>query len=265
MNRDRILVLLTGIGSALSWWPVAMEPGLDFPGWIPLALAPVLVGLSTILSGGSWLQFPIASIVGAFVGLVSGYAIWYPSDGIAASYLPLAVVVATLVVALFSLVVGFAVRRVSFVAGKARNVIWAVLACCFAFGPTAVAIAPPLIAQRIARNDRLAAERFSALKRAVERTRTNGGDICFGLDLKQNYSGPPFSESDWAYISGNYVKQDGYEYGIWCREQGGYTIHTFPTRAKVDGTRAFCTDETGTLGCGMEWNRTRTVCTPCAR
>ena len=44
---------------------------------------------------------------------------------------------------------------------------------------------------------------------------------------------------------------------VYCREKGGYTINALPARGKADGTRRFCIDESGRIGCGMEWNRSR--------
>jgi hypothetical protein len=128
----------------------------------------------------------------------------------------------------------------------------------------------PLVTKRVARNDRLAAERFVALKNAVERTRAesgNPGRICDGQALKRHYSGPPFSEKDWKYVAGNYVKEDGYVLGIWiyCPEPGNYTIDVRPEREKGDGTRKFCSDESGRVGCGIESSSSGYSCTPCKK
>ena len=65
-------------------------------------------------------------------------------------------------------------------------------------------------------------------------------------------------------ITENYVKQDGYFFMLYCRERGGYTIDAMPVRDKGDGTRHFCIDESGRLGCGMEFNGSRYACTPCS-
>jgi len=93
-----------------------------------------------------------------------------------------------------------------------------------------------------------------------------GGDrICNGSFVKQNYNGPPFNESDWRFIAGNYVREDGYEYGIWCHQQSGYTIDVHPLREKQDGSKKFCTDETGRLGCEAKWIPFRVSCQPCEK
>jgi len=91
------------------------------------------------------------------------------------------------------------------------------------------------------------------------------GRICEGRALKRHYSGPPFTEEDWRRIAGNAVKQDGYYFMVYCHEQGGYTIHAIPWGGKGDGTRQFCADESGKVGCGMTWNRSRNACIPCTK
>jgi hypothetical protein len=149
-----------------------------------------------------------------------------------------------------------------------RQAATLVFAGCVAFGPVALALTPPLVAHRIAVNDKLAAERFALLEKAVQQTasdRRNDGSVCDGSALGRNYSGPLFSAEDWHRITGNYVKQDGYVFMVYCREQGGYTIDAMPSRDKGDGTRHFCTDESGAIGCSMTFNRSRHACTPCAR
>jgi hypothetical protein len=266
MNRDTLLVVLTVTGSALCWWPLIMEPNLRFPWWLPLALIALGTGLSTAVSNGRWLHFVVVSVVGAFAGLCSGFAIWLPTDGLVP--VPYVIIVATLAAMAVSFVAALAVRKVSLSDEKRRRAVGLVLICCVAFGPVALALTPKLVAYRVARNDRVAAERFASLKNAVERTVAedgNPGRICDGQALRQHYSGPPFSEDDWRFIAGNYVTQQGYSFMIFCHEKAGYTIHGIPWEGKGDGTRQFCTDESGKVGCGMEWNRSRNACTPCAK
>jgi hypothetical protein len=126
-----------------------------------------------------------------------------------------------------------------------------------------LALTPPLVAHRIALNDHAAAERFESLKIAVQQNASDPKDqvrVCDGSALKRHYSGPRFSEEDWHRITGNYVKQDGYFFMVYCREQGGYTIDAMPGRNKGDGTRRFCTDESGRIGCGMNFNGSRYAC-----
>ena len=146
--------------------------------------------------------------------------------------------------------------------------IWIALIGCVAFGPVTLALTPPPVAHRVARTDRIAAQRFESLKNAAEQAAIEAGDsdsICAGSVLKPHYFGPTFSEGDWRYIAGNYVMHDGYAFGIWCHQQGGYTIDAYPLRIKGDGTRRFCADESGKVGCGIEWNRSRMACLPCTK
>ena len=102
----------------------------------------------------------------------------------------------------------------------------------------------------------------------MERTAAEVKDpnhLCDGAELEHHYSGPPFSDEDWRRITGNYVKQDGYFFMVYCREKGGYTIDAGPARERGDGTRRFCTDESGKVGCRMEWDHSRHQCLPCQR
>jgi len=267
VSRDNLLVVLTVIGSALCWWPAIVEPSLDFPRWILLALIALMTALATALSNGRCLRFVAASTAGTFAGLCGGFALFPLSDGIASSYIPDAVVVATLLSVFVSLVAGLAGRKLPVSNENHRRAVWLAFVCCVAFAPVALALTPPLVARRVARNDRVAAARFESLKNAVERTMAEAGDpgrICDGRALKR-HSGPPFSNEDWRRIAGNAVKQDGYYYMVYCREQGGYTIEAIPWSGKGNGTRQFCTDESGRVGCGMEWNRSRHACIPCAK
>lgn len=243
MRRDALWVVLTVVGPVLWWWPVWMEPSLDLPWWLPLGVIALWTGLSTILSGGFWLRFVVACTVGTFGGL-SGLAFWWPTDPIARTYLVYTVPLLTLAAMVASLVGGLAARKLSVLNEKRRRLIWLALVCCFAFGPTAIALTPPLFAHRVSRNDQLAAERFEALKTAVRQTADEAGGpagICDGRALKQNYSGPPFSEEDWRRITGNYVRQDGYVFMVYCHEEGGYKIHAWPPfeDGKREGTRTF--------------------------
>jgi hypothetical protein len=255
MPRDTLLVALTVAGSALCWWPVIIQPNLDLPFlWLPLALVAITTGLATALSGKSWLRFVAASIAGTFAGMLAGFLILPLTDGIEAAYSPIAVAVGTAAAVPVSLVGGGAMRNVSLSNERLRRAAWVVFLGCVAFGPVALALTPPVVAYRVARNDRIAAERFEALKDAVAQAMAEAGGrahTCLGRAFKRQYSGPPFSESDWWYISGNYVKQDGYVFMVNCYSEVGYTIDAFPARAKGDGTRHFyfCTDGTGRVDC----------------
>ena len=252
-----LLVVLSVIGSALWWWPVIMDPNLELPDWLPLAFVGLSTGLSTILSGGRWRRFLAVSVIGAVAGLCGGYAIWWPSDPIAGPWVPIDVVVGTLATALVSFVACLSVRKIPIPTETIRRAMWIALAVCFAFGPATLAITPSLVARRVAHNDRVAEERFLSLKRAVYQTVAERGGpaaICDGASLKRHYSGPPFSEKDWHFIAGNYVKQDGYVFGIWiyCPEPAQYAIDAWPVRERGYGTRRFCTDASGRVGCELD-------------
>lgn len=185
---------------------------------------------------------------------------------IAASYEPLVIAVGTPVIFVIALIPGLIARRTSVQRKSQRSVLWVLLSCMFVLGPVTLALTPPLVAARIKRNDKAAQERFVALKSAVEKTAVEAGSpdlICDGAAIERHYSGRPFSDSDWRYIAGNYVKEDGYSFGIWCHQQGGYTIDAFPEVPVGYGSRHFCTDETGKFGCGMEQRYPREACTAC--
>jgi hypothetical protein len=174
----------------------------------------------------------------------------------------------TVIAFIASLAAGAAARKV-FLSNKTwRYAAWTVQSGCVAFGPLLLGWTPRLVARHIADKDRLATQRFASLKNAVERTagEANGpGRICQGTELEHHYSGPPFSVDDWRLITENYVKQDGYFFMVYCREKGGYTIDASPARDRGEGTRRFCTDESGTVGSRLEWNRSRHQCLPCPK
>jgi len=270
MRKDVLLVPLTFIGTALCWWPVCMEPGLDLPWWLPLAFVALLTGLPTILSSGRWLRFLVASTVGSLSGLCSGTLLWPTEDVIGRGNVGYFIVPAAAISVLVSLVASLAMRKLSATNEKRRSAIWILFVCSIAFGPVAILLTSPLVARRIERNEMSAAERFESLSNAAQQTRQRAVDpelICDGQELEANYSGPPFSENDWQHIVGNYVKEDGYAFGMWCHQtgSGGYTIDAYPVRPKVDGVRQFCADESGRAGCGMAWNGTRNACLPCTK
>lgn len=266
MRRDASLFALTATGAALCWLTLAMEQSLELPWWLPLAISALYPILSTILSRERWWLFLLASAFGAIAGAVRGFTIW-PLDPLfweGGEYLLL--VLAALFV-LLALIVGLAVRRTTVSNGRLRRVIWVGLACCVAYGPIVLVLTPPLVAMRVARNDRLAAERFEGLKVAVEQTKEEPGGvarICDGRTLKEHYSGPPFSDTDWRYMAGNFVQKDGYRFGIWiyCPQPEKYVVAAQPMRQKGDGTRQFCADDSGNAGCGMG---THEECLPCSR
>jgi hypothetical protein len=269
MDKSTLLVILTGAGTALAWWPVEINPSLDLPAWLPLLIVALATVFSTLLSSGHWPRFLLASVVGTVSGLCSGWAIWPVSDGIAASYEGIGVAIATLAAAVVSLSIGFALRRFSWSHPKFRLTIWIFLCCSLMLAPITLALTPPLVTQRMARNDRLATLRFEALKRAVEETRSEAGNpsrICDGTLLKSHYHGPIFSEGDWRFITGNAVKEDHYFFSIHCPDDAGrFTIEARPERDLGDGTRQLCTDKSGVVGCRVEWRRSGIECVPCAK
>jgi hypothetical protein len=269
MNRNALLIVLTIAGSALCWWPAIIEPSIGLSPWLPLALIALMTGLSTTLSNGNWPAFPIAATVGTFAGLCSGVVLFPSSDGIANAYAPIAVVGGTLAALLVSLIAGMAATKILASKENHQRVLWVALVCCVAFGPVALALTPPLVAHRLARNDRLAGERFDSLRNAVEQTVAEAGDprrSCDGQALRRHYSGPPFSEKGWQLITEHYVKQDGYYFIVGCRGQGRYSIHGIPWGGKADGTSQFCADQSGKVGCSWELRSDRWLCvdaTPC--
>ena len=268
MRNSAVGIILTFVGSGLSWWPLLIKPSLDLPWWVPLMCIAFCASLATVLWPGQRLWILAASAIGAFFGLCAGYSIWWPTDPIAGSWVPIGVAIATTLATLVAFVAGMAARSTNLSMAIHRQAATLVFAGCVAFGPVALALTPPLVAHRIAVNDKLAAERFASLEKAVQQTasdRRDDGSVCDGSALGRNYSGPLFSVEDWHRITGNYVKQDGYVFMVYCREQGGYTIDAMPSRDKGDGTRHFCTDESGAIGCSMTFNRSRHACTPCAR
>jgi hypothetical protein len=256
MTRNTLLVFLTAAGSALCWWPAIIEPSFNFPRWILLALIALMTGVATILSEGYWGRFVVASVVGSFAGLCVGCALWPSSDGIAESYTGYVVIIATLVTAVVAVFATLIARKIVVSKANLRRVAWIVLVGCIAFGPVTLALTKPVIARRVERNERIAAQRFESLKSAVEQTSAESADPehpCDGTALKRHYTGPPFNEEDWNGIAPYYakvrfalLKRDGYAFAIFCRAQGEYRIDASPLRYKADGTRRFCADQSGT-------------------
>lgn len=259
MPKDRLLIVATLTGTALCWWPVIIQPNLDLPFlWTPLAIVAVITAFATILSSRSWWRIAATSVVGSFVGLLSGYLTLPLTDGIERAYSPIAVATGTLLaipVSICASLVSLVLRDVSVSNVKVRRIIWAAFICCLSFGPVSLGLTPLLVASRVARNDRVAEERFVSLKRAVELTMTEADGparICNGQALKQHYSGPPFSENDWRYVAGNAVKEDGYTFYVNCHEKYGYSIDAQPAREKGDGTRHFCIGKGNRADCVSE-------------
>jgi len=265
--RQPRLFTLTFAGSLLCWLPGFVRPGLDLPVWLPLLPVGLLSGLSATLADRRWLKYILAPTAGTFAGLIVGCEIWPDPDGATQSYYGVIVVAVTLLTIFLSFISGLAGLMVSNLIGNRRNAIWIALVCCAMYGPVTLLLTPPLAARRVARNEALASKRFLGLKSAVERVYAGGGTLDCARDgqaLKRNYSGPPFSENDWQYIAGNYVKKDGYVFGILCY-QAEYLIDAHPEREMEDGLRGFCADESGRVGCGLEYKGTRNLCKPCPK
>lgn len=295
MRENTSLLVLTATGSALCWWPAIIDPSINFSRWLLLVPIAMITVLSTTLDNAGWLRLVAASSLGTFAGLCSGFVIWPEVDEIAAPFDGIAVVAATFVVVLVSLAVGLAGRKLAVSNRTARRTVWAALVCCVAIGPVTLALTPALVAHRMARNDRLAAQRFQSLRTALEKTSMGVDDseqtsststaqpvlinrelrvrkvaeerhMCDGAALRRDYSGPPFSEEDWRqldYSTGEHAKQDGYVFIVHCYEKRGYAIGAFPARPKGEGTRRFCTNESGQDGCDLRWNGSRYFCAPC--
>lgn len=265
MTLKRLLLPLAFAGSAVCWWPAIIEPSLDFPRWLLLALIALISGTSILLWGGrKWLVFVAAATGGSFVGLLSGVILWPSSDGIAQSYALFVVLIGTAAAAGAALIGGLAafiaVGRWPPLSRAAKNALWIVLGLCLVFGPTLFALTKPLIRRRIARNEGIAAIRFTSLKNALELAtadRSAADSICAGPTLEKYYSGPPFTKEDWIRISGNYVEEDKYVYMISCRQPGKYLLEARPKMPRVYGYGAhiFCADESGEVACDPEWNR----------
>lgn len=268
-ERQVLLAALVAASSMLCWWPVILRPSLDLAVWIPLIVIALSAGLATILAGGRWLLFGIVSAAATGLGMLAGFAAWPLQDGIAQSYAGIACLVATIAVAVVSILAGLAGQVASRLLAKRKLAVWIVFAGCVAFGPATLAVGPIIIGKRVAHNDKMAAERFASLKLAVEKTnRTPGGcrDVSDGQVLKRNYSGPPFSDGSWRYIAGNAVIEDGYYFSIQidCSQTTQYVIDAQPVRPKTDGSRRFCTDQTGNVGCGVDVSNSPMQCIPCA-
>lgn len=270
MRRDTLLILVVATASVTSWWPLIIEPTLDVPWWVSLIVVGLSVGLATILSGRRWLHFAAIAAASTMVGVLAGYLIWPQEDGIAQSYSEIGAILATIAVSLTSLVAGLLAFLIPLSNEKLHRAVWPALLCVAAFGPLALAVRPSIVANRVARNERLASQRVSSLKDAVDRVETeagNPGRACDGNALKEHYSGPPFTEQDWRYVAGNFVTEDGYAIGITidCSQPGHYLISATPKRGKSDGTRKFCADASDMERCAPEWDpqRKRNACVPC--
>jgi len=205
------LVTLTFLSASLCWLPIIMMPGLDLSVWLPLTCVALSSALCAFLNREHWRLFIVSSITASFGGLCISYPLW-PRIQKAAVAIPLFVTLGTVATAIVVLPSAFVGSRLSVRHHTLHNAAWFALIMTAAFGPTCLALTPSFVARRVARNEQIAADRFTSLQRAVERTfgaRFDRAEICDGSILKQNYSGPPFTDEDWRRITGNYVKQGG--------------------------------------------------------
>jgi len=262
------LALLTFLSSAVCWLPIIIFPRLDIPWLLAFSSIAVSAFLAGVLDPDHWVLFVLSSFVGSLLGQCSGYALWWPKDGIEASWVPIAVIVTIALIACAASGAAFLGAKVSASAKSLRGLAWAILVLVAAFWTAALVATPALAARRMARNERFAEERLTSLQRAAQATISNpstSAQLCEGAALRRNYAGRTFSEEDWKRITGNYVLQDGYMFMVYCQEKAGFTIHAVPKRGGQDGTRDFCTDQSGRVGCGMESNAWHNKCLPCPR
>jgi hypothetical protein len=255
MTRDRVLIALNAVASGWSWWPLIREPFLEFSPWIPVGVVALICALSTALANGRWLRSVVASTGGSCLGMWAGLLIFPSDDPIRNAYALIPMMIGTAAVFVASLFAAQIGRAISSTGWNRRAVLWATLFGCAAFGPVMMAVTPPLVARRMARNDRVAAERLAGMKKAIESTRAGADGAWQGCDvraLSHRYSGPTFGESDWLRVlGGNAVKEDGYIFIMKCLGNGTYKINAIPDRIKGDGTRRFCADDSGKITIGM--------------
>lgn len=256
MKSETLLLLLTALGSALCWWSVIPVPDLALPFYIPYLICAATIGFAAALTNKPKIRVATTAIAGSLVGYVLGLGVLPAgSDGIARTYWPLEVIIATLATAVMSVVLILALRRVTVSSESVRRSLWLAFVMCVGFGPVAFALTPLISSSRISRNERLAAERVKALQTAVQKSMYENGapaSYCMGEVLKRHYTGPSFSDDDWRLITSNYVTREGYAFMIFCPEKGGYRISAMPHIFEQDGNRKFCSDEAGEAGCTRE-------------
>ena len=88
--RSRILIVLTVFTSAISWWPILVEPTIDLPFWLALVCASLCTGFSILLAHKHLGHLVVASGVGTVAGIGLGFAIWpLPPDPMAGGLFPI--------------------------------------------------------------------------------------------------------------------------------------------------------------------------------
>lgn len=267
-RETAILVLLTFLSSATCWLPIIISPRLDLPWQVALGSVALSACLASMLNAARWYLFVASATIGTFLGQCAGYALWWPTDGIEASWVPIGVGVTTFLVALTTAITGYLGSKLSTRIEAHKRVAWVFLTSTTALWLIVLAATPPLAAHRIATNERFAVERLTSLQRAADatiNTPSTSAQLCDGSALRRNYAGRPFSDLDWKRITGNYVLQDGYMFMVYCQEKRGFTIHAMPKTTGQDGRRCLCTDQSGQRGCGMGGNAWGHWCLPCPK
>ena len=111
LRTHAVLILLTAVSSAISWWPGFFRPDLHLSFWVPLGCVVLCTGLTMLLAPSIWPVFVFASGFGTFVGICLGSVIWPVSDPIAGAWVPYLVPLITLVVMFITLGIGWILRR----------------------------------------------------------------------------------------------------------------------------------------------------------
>ena len=62
-----------------------------------MTLVVLLTDLSTVLSASGVMRFTIVSACGTLIGMFSGFLVWWPTDRIDASFVPMVIATGTLV------------------------------------------------------------------------------------------------------------------------------------------------------------------------
>jgi hypothetical protein len=262
------LASLTFLGSAICWLPIIIFPRLEISWWYPFSTTALSACLAGMLRPDRWGLFIISSSSGTLLGQCVGYAIWWHTDGIEASYVSIAVIVTTLLVAVATMLTAFLGSRIPATANPLKIVAWALLVLPAVFWFAALAATPSLAQRRIVRNQHFAEQRLFSLFHAAEATivtPSSSARLCDGSVLRRNYTGRPFSDNDWTRITGNYVLQDRYMFMFYCQEKEGFTIDAQPKEFGQDGNRPLCIDHSGQLGCGMESSALGHRCLPCPK
>jgi hypothetical protein len=269
-RKGAALIVIVAFTSLICLWPVILEPTLDLPWWISIAIVALTSALATVLCAGRWFLFAALSATCTLVGSLACSWIWPLQDGISQSYAGLVALVAAAVILVASLAASALALLIPALNKKQLRAAWISLLCVASVSPVALALRPSIVARRVARNESLTFKRVSALKDSIDRVQAEGNQpsrACDGNVLKQHYTGPPFTHQDWQYVTGNFVTEDGYAIGITinCAQPRKYIVTAMPKRGISDGTHGFCADRSFTRNCAPQYD-TRgdgEVCLPC--